>query len=157
MPASSELALCFIPDGFHLPEALIRLIVSCRPIEKLVVVSDAANFAGVAPGRYTANSGAEVDLSSEGRSCLASDPQIAGGSSSNIIKGMNYFSSDRQRQGRLRQGAEPVQASCMILGKVSPFAHHKDKTTGVSADGSDCKEGTERPRSVSLQLTECTW
>jgi len=74
--ACSELALCFIPDGFHLPEALIRLIVSCRPIEKLVVVSDAAKFSGMAPGRYTANSGAMVVLSSEGRSCLAQLPQF---------------------------------------------------------------------------------
>jgi N-acetylglucosamine-6-phosphate deacetylase len=91
--ACSEVTLCFIPDGFHLPEAFIRLVISCRPIEKLVVVSDAVRFAGMAPGRYTANSGAEVVLSSEGRLCLASDPQIMAGSSSNMIKCMNYLSS----------------------------------------------------------------
>ncbi len=93
--ACSELTLCFISDGFHLPEAFIRLVISCRPIEKLMVVSDAVKFAGMAPGRYIASSGAEVVLSSEGRLSLASDSEIMAGSSSNMIKCMNHLSSLR--------------------------------------------------------------
>lgn len=93
--ACSEVTLCFIPDGFHLPEAFIRLVIGCRPIEQLVVVSDAVKFAGMAPGRYTANLGAEVILSPEGRLSLASDSEIMAGSSSNMIKCMNHLSSLR--------------------------------------------------------------
>ena len=93
--ACSEITLCFIADGFHLPEAFIRLVISCRPIEKLVAVSDSVKFAGMAPGRYIASSGDEVVLSSEGRLCLASDPQVMAGSSSNLFKCMNYLASLR--------------------------------------------------------------
>ena len=91
--ACSELTLCFICDGFHLPEAFIRMIVNSRLVGKLIVVSDAVKFAGMTPGRYATSLGSEVVLSPEGRLSLASDPEIMAGSSSNMIRCMNHLSS----------------------------------------------------------------
>ncbi len=91
--ACSELTLSFISDGTHLPEAFLRMLVNCRPVEKLIVVSDSVKFAGLPPGRYTTSSGAEVVLSTDGRLCLAADPEIMAGSSANMLKCMNTLAS----------------------------------------------------------------
>ena len=93
--ACPDVTICFIPDGIHLPEAFIRMVTNCRPIGKLVAVSDSVKFAGMAPGRYTTSSGIEILLSPEGRLSLASNSEIMAGSSSNMIKCMNHLSSLR--------------------------------------------------------------
>ncbi len=91
--ACGELALSFIPDGVHLPEGFIRMLLNSRPVDKLIVVSDAVRFAGMPPGRYTTSYGAGVVLSEEGRLSLASDPDVMAGSSATMLKCMNHLAS----------------------------------------------------------------
>jgi N-acetylglucosamine-6-phosphate deacetylase len=91
--ACHEITLSFIPDGFHLPEAFIRLLLTARPISKLIAVSDAVKFAGMPPGNYSMASGAGVVLSPDGRLSLQTDPHIMAGSSSTLFNGMNFLSS----------------------------------------------------------------
>jgi N-acetylglucosamine-6-phosphate deacetylase len=88
-----EISLSFIPDGFHLPEAFIRMIVNCRLIEKLIVVSDSVMNAGMEPGEYENASGIRVVLGNDERLCLASDPEVMAGSSFNMIQCMNHLAS----------------------------------------------------------------
>jgi N-acetylglucosamine-6-phosphate deacetylase len=88
-----EIALSFIPDGFHLPEAFIRMIVNCRPVDKLIVVSDSVMHAGMKPGEYKNASGIRVILGNDGRLCLAADPEVMAGSSFNIMQCMNHLAS----------------------------------------------------------------
>jgi len=91
--ACPELSISFIPDGFHLPEAFIRMIVNCRRIDQLIVVSDSVMHAGMEPGEYKNTSGIEVVLRNDGRLCLAADPEIMAGSSFNMMQCMNHLAS----------------------------------------------------------------
>jgi N-acetylglucosamine-6-phosphate deacetylase len=88
-----EISLSFIADGFHLPEAFIRMIVECRPLDKLIVVSDSVIHAGMAPGEYENANGIEVVLRKDGRLCLAADPEVMAGSSFNMLQCMNHLAS----------------------------------------------------------------
>jgi N-acetylglucosamine-6-phosphate deacetylase len=91
--ACGEISLSFIPDGIHLPEGFIRMLLKSRPIDKLIVVSDAVQFAGMPTGTYTTSSGHEVQLNAEGRLSLASDPHVMAGSSATMLKCMNHLAS----------------------------------------------------------------
>jgi len=50
--AEKRLAVMFIPDGHHLPRAVLKVYVRAAGIERLVAVSDASHPAGLRPGRY---------------------------------------------------------------------------------------------------------
>lgn len=90
--ATNEITCCFIPDSFHLPEAFIRMLINSRPIDKLIVVSDAVALAGLPPGEYDAGFvGGAVLLQESGRLCLASDPEVMAGSTANMRQCMNFL------------------------------------------------------------------
>jgi N-acetylglucosamine-6-phosphate deacetylase len=89
----SEIGLCFIPDGFHLPEAFIRMIINCRSIEKLYVISDAVKFAGMPPNVYELNDGTQISLAEDGKLTLLSDSNLLAGSSTNMFKCMNNLAA----------------------------------------------------------------
>jgi N-acetylglucosamine-6-phosphate deacetylase len=91
--ACGELNLSFISDGVHLPEGFLRMLLNARPIDKLIVISDASQFAGMPPGKYTTSAGIEVLVSKEGRLCLASDPDVMAGSSASMLECMNHLAS----------------------------------------------------------------
>jgi N-acetylglucosamine-6-phosphate deacetylase len=91
--ACGEITLSFIPDGNHLPEGFIRTVLNSRPVDKLIVVSDAVQFSGMLPGKYTTNSGVEVILNAAGRLSLVSDPTLMAGSSATMLTCMNHLAS----------------------------------------------------------------
>ena len=91
--ACKEIALSFIPDGFHLPEGFVRMLLNSRPIDRLVVVSDAVRFAGMPAGEYKTESGIDVSMSVEGRLSLVSDSNVLAGSSATMLKCMNHLAS----------------------------------------------------------------
>jgi N-acetylglucosamine-6-phosphate deacetylase len=88
-----ELTLSFIPDGFHLPEAFLGMLLNSRPVDKLVVVSDCVKFAGMRPAKYQRRNGVEISLSENGKLFLTEDPTILAGSSSNMMKCVNHVAS----------------------------------------------------------------
>lgn len=51
--ARDELTACFIPDGIHLPPAVLRNFVRAKPSGRVLFTTDAMAGAGAAPGRYT--------------------------------------------------------------------------------------------------------
>jgi len=50
--ACDDLTAMIIADGHHLPEALVKCIIRCKGVDRVVVTSDAAPIAGFPPGRY---------------------------------------------------------------------------------------------------------
>lgn len=68
-------SVMFIPDGHHLPDAMLKLYVRAVPLERLVAVSDAQYPAGLPPGEYEV-CGAHARLEPDGllwnpaRKCL---------------------------------------------------------------------------------------
>ncbi len=91
--ASAELILSFIPDGFHLPEAFIRMLVNSRPVEKLIAVSDAMTQAGLPPGEYENIDGTRVVLEENGWLHTAGDANVLAGSSYNLLQCMNHLAA----------------------------------------------------------------
>lgn len=51
--ARDELFAVFIPDGIHLPPAVLRNFVRCKPPGKSLFTTDCMAAAGAPPGRYT--------------------------------------------------------------------------------------------------------
>lgn len=50
--ACDDLNAMIIADGHHLPADLIKCIIRCKGVDKVIVTSDAAPVAGFPPGRY---------------------------------------------------------------------------------------------------------
>jgi len=54
--ARDELTACFIPDGVHLPPAVLKNFFRAKPRGKVLFTTDAVSAAGAPPGRYTVGS-----------------------------------------------------------------------------------------------------
>lgn len=89
--SNTELKAMIIPDGYHLPDDFIKLVIKTKDIENVIAVSDISPIAGLIPGKYELWNTAvilEEDgfLHCEDRPCLA-------GSSSTLFECMNYIAS----------------------------------------------------------------
>ncbi|HVW02674.1 MAG TPA: amidohydrolase family protein [Planctomycetaceae bacterium] len=69
-----------ISDGFHLPPTVLRSLVRAKGSNRIVLTSDAAGWAGCAPGRYELGSG-KFELLPDGRIVIAGQEQLLAGSS----------------------------------------------------------------------------
>ena len=77
--ARDELTAGIIPDGHHLPPAVLKCFLRIKGIEQIVLVSDASHLAGLAPGVYSHWGGnQQVELTPEGRLQLVGTPYLAG-------------------------------------------------------------------------------
>jgi len=95
--ACAELNLCFIPDGQHLPEPFLRMLLNAVPIDRLVATSDMVMYAGMQPGVYD-RGGMRVRLRDDGRLCLADDEKLLYGSSRTMLQCMNHLASLKRLQ-----------------------------------------------------------
>lgn len=75
---TEDLALGLICDGVHLPPELVRVALRCKGHANCIPVSDASGCAGLAPGEYDAAAGRRIEISAEGRVCLAGTDKLAG-------------------------------------------------------------------------------
>lgn len=86
---TDELTATIIPDGHHLSRELLEVILRVKGPQRIAVISDAAPFAGLPPGRYSTLSN-EILLEPDGKlwnpvkKCLA-------GSSFNMLGCMNHL------------------------------------------------------------------
>ncbi|MBB6734308.1 amidohydrolase family protein [Cohnella sp. CBP 2801] len=85
--AADELTACVIPDGFHLPDSVLKVFLRAKA-GRIAFVSDAVSLSGLAPGAYRTPVGGDVVLTPEGRLHLASDPQLLAGSAQMLIDGI---------------------------------------------------------------------
>jgi N-acetylglucosamine-6-phosphate deacetylase len=90
--AQDELTACIIADGFHLPDALLKVFMRAKQ-EHIVLVSDAVYISGLQPGPYTTHIGGKVVLTEEGRLHLAAKPELLAGSAQMITTGIERLYS----------------------------------------------------------------
>ncbi len=103
--ADDRLTACFIADGFHLPDSVMKVILRAKG-KRAALVSDAVYLSGLKPGTYDTHIGGKVVLTPEGKLHLASNP--------NLLAGL---------AGMLRQGVERlVRSGIASLGEAWDLA-----------------------------------
>lgn len=75
--AADDLWASLIPDGHHLPDSLIKVIVRMKTPARSVITCDASSLAGLAPGRY-AQWGTELEALPGGKVVVPGTPFLAG-------------------------------------------------------------------------------
>jgi N-acetylglucosamine-6-phosphate deacetylase len=63
--ARDELIACFIPDGVHLPRAVLKNFFRAKPAGRVLFTTDAMAGAGVPPGRFSIGPH-EIDVGADG-------------------------------------------------------------------------------------------
>lgn len=82
--ASETLWASIIADGFHLPDAVLKVFLKVKQ-GKSFLVSDTTRFAGLSPGIYTTHIGGKVKLDPEGRLSVYETPQALAGSAKSLL------------------------------------------------------------------------
>ncbi|WP_169091514.1 N-acetylglucosamine-6-phosphate deacetylase [Paenibacillus sp. PL91] len=90
--AADELHGCMIADGFHLPPAVLKVILRMKG-KKAILVSDAVSFCGMPPGAYRHHIGGDVVLTPEGKLHVADHPNLLAGSAMPLLEQVAYLAS----------------------------------------------------------------
>ncbi|RPD95845.1 N-acetylglucosamine-6-phosphate deacetylase [Aureibaculum marinum] len=88
--ASDSLWSSLIADGFHLPDALLKVFLRAKS-SKSILVSDATSYAGLLPGTYKAHIGGDVILDSNGRLFMKNSPKMLAGSAQSLLWCVNQL------------------------------------------------------------------
>lgn len=110
--ASDALWASVIGDGFHLPWAVLKVILRVKH-KQVFLVSDSVALAGLAPGTYHTSVGGAVVLSPEGRLHLAAAPNLLAGSAQPLLKAV----------GRLAETELCTFAGAWDLASMRPAAY----------------------------------
>jgi N-acetylglucosamine-6-phosphate deacetylase len=90
--AADELFATMISDGFHLPDALMKVFLRMKP-DRLILVSDATSLTGMPPGDYNTHIGGEVTLTSAGKLHMKGNPNILAGSGKSLLHCVDTLAS----------------------------------------------------------------
>jgi len=82
--AADELYASVISDGFHLPDAVMKVFLRMKP-GRILLVSDATALTGMPPGDYHTHIGGEVTLTSEGKLHVKGNPDMLAGSGKSLL------------------------------------------------------------------------
>jgi N-acetylglucosamine-6-phosphate deacetylase len=88
--AQDALWASVIADGFHLPEAVLKVVLKVKG-NRTVLVSDAVSFSGMEPGEYDAHVGGRVVLTPQGKLHMADNPQLLAGSVQMLWQGVEHL------------------------------------------------------------------
>ena len=116
--ASDQLWSTLIADGFHLPDALLKIFLKVKP-NKSLLVSDATSYADLPTGSYSGHIGGDVVLDESGRLYMADSPQMLAGSAQSLLWCVNQLV--RKNISTLQEAWEmaslkPTEA---VFGKVT--------------------------------------
>jgi N-acetylglucosamine-6-phosphate deacetylase len=75
--AADGLWTSLIPDGHHLPDSLIKVIVRVKTPARTIITCDASSLAGMPPGRY-GEWGTELEVLPGGKVVVPDTPFLAG-------------------------------------------------------------------------------
>ncbi|HVK14476.1 MAG TPA: N-acetylglucosamine-6-phosphate deacetylase [Gemmataceae bacterium] len=75
--AADELWASIIPDGHHLPAAVVKSIVRVKTPRRTILTCDASSLAGLPPGRYS-EWGTELEVRPGGKVVVPGTPFLAG-------------------------------------------------------------------------------
>jgi len=81
-----------IADGFHLPDNFMKVVFKVKG-DHSILISDATKYTGMIPGKYQSLIGGSVMLTSEGRLCMAENPNLLAGSAKTLPDCINYLIS----------------------------------------------------------------
>lgn len=82
--AADELYASMISDGFHLPDAVMKVFMRMKP-GKIILVSDATALTGMPPGDYVTHIGGDVTLTEEGKLHVKGNPDMLAGSGKSLL------------------------------------------------------------------------
>ncbi len=88
--AEDQLWTAIIADGFHLPPAVIKVILKAKQ-DQVILTSDTTAFGGMKPGRYQTHIGGDVILTEQGKLHLASNSELLAGSAKSVLDCINYL------------------------------------------------------------------
>jgi len=86
--AADELFITMISDGFHIPDAMLKIFLKVKP-EKTILVSDSTMFAGMKPGNYSTHIGGNVTLTDTGKLHIQGKPDVLAGSGLPLLHCVN--------------------------------------------------------------------
>jgi N-acetylglucosamine-6-phosphate deacetylase len=75
--AADDLWTSIIPDGFHLPDSLIKVILKVKSPGRTIITCDASSLAGLPPGRYR-EWDMELEVQPNGKVVVPGTPFLAG-------------------------------------------------------------------------------
>lgn len=88
--ASDALWSTLIADGFHLPDALLKIFLKVKP-DKSILVSDATSYADFPTGSYSGHIGGDVILDKTGRLHMAQNYNMLAGSAQSLLWCVNQL------------------------------------------------------------------
>lgn len=124
--AEDRLWADFIVDGIHLDAAFLKVALRAKTLARSVLITDAVQPAGAAPGRYRLGE-QEVDLNAEGRVVLAGQDRLAGSALTmdrgiaNLIRLAGLSLPDAVRMATVNPAAAgSVPGACTALARGAP-------------------------------------
>jgi N-acetylglucosamine-6-phosphate deacetylase len=88
--AADELYACIIADGIHVPDSFLKVVIRTKG-ERVILVSDATCFAGMAPGEYQSPIGGAVIVDEQKRVSVKSSPGILAGAGKTLLEDVEYL------------------------------------------------------------------
>ena len=91
--AEDELSVSMIGDGFHLPPEMLKTFYRVKGRGRILLISDATQYAGKTPGAYHTHIGGDVILTPERKLHIAGSPNVLAGAAKSLWEGWKYVSS----------------------------------------------------------------
>jgi len=88
--AADELRPCLIPDGFHLPDSVLKVMLRVKR-DQAMLVSDTTYLGGMPPGNYVSQKGIAVTKTAEGKLVLTDNPALLAGSAQLLPWGIRHL------------------------------------------------------------------
>ena len=88
--AQDKLYASIIADGFHLPDAFLKVVIKMKG-KRTILVSDATRFSGQPAGVYQTHIGDEVVLEKEGRLSMKKNPDLLAGATKCLLENVQYL------------------------------------------------------------------
>ncbi|MBD0254547.1 MAG: amidohydrolase family protein [Cytophagales bacterium] len=88
--AHDDLAASLIADGFHLPDAVLKVAMKVKG-DNAMLISDSVSLAGMPPGTYRTHIGDRVVLTADGKLHLDGQPKVLAGSAQPLLWGVQHL------------------------------------------------------------------
>ncbi|MBJ7881663.1 N-acetylglucosamine-6-phosphate deacetylase [Gelidibacter salicanalis] len=126
--ASDALWSTLIADGFHLPDALLKIFLRTKP-NKSILVSDATSYADLPNGSYTGHIGGDVVLDHSGKLYMKDSPTVLAGSAQSLLWCVNQLVAKHILPLSEAWNMASIKPTVALFGKV-----HNDLEVGRRAD-----------------------
>lgn len=125
--AADDLYASIIADGFHLPDAVMKVFLRMKQ-GRIILVSDATGLTGMPPGDYDTHIGGEVTLTEAGKLHVRGNPEMLAGSGKSLLhcvetivsKGLVSLADALDMAGRVPYRLAGLEGDCLpVRGGVA--------------------------------------